>query len=69
MNKDCVKPKSNLNGYPALLLALADPSKRAKLRSICEQLKRHGQLRNLYYGFGEHSIPFDVVSEYLAVLT
>lgn len=55
--------------YPALLYALADPVKRAELRRICESLKNHGQLRNVYYGCGDTSVPFDVVSEYLAVLT
>ena len=55
--------------YPALLLAMADPEKRAKLRRICESLKNHNQLENVYYGYGESSVPFDIVSEYLEVLT
>ena len=55
--------------YPALLYALADPVKRAKLRRICEQLSNHGQLKNVYYGAGETSVPFDAVNEYLGVLT
>ena len=55
--------------YPALLYALADPEKRAKLRRICESLKNHNQLENVYYGYGESSVPFDIVSEYLGVLT
>lgn len=55
--------------YPALLYALADPIKRAKLRRICEELKTHNQLSNVYYGYGDTSVPFDVVNGYLAVLT
>ena len=55
--------------YPALLIALADPEKRAKLRRICESLKNHNQLENVYYGYGESSVPFDIVSEYIGVLT
>ena len=55
--------------YPALLYALADPIKRAKLRRICESLKNHNQLENVYYGYGESSVPFDIVHEYLGVLT
>ena len=71
--RDSVTEKENGNAnvtqYPALLHALADPVKRAKLRRICEELKNHGQLRNVYYGAGETSVPFDVVSEYIEVLT
>lgn len=55
--------------YPALLIALADPVKRAKLRRICEELTAHHVLSEVYYGYGDTSVPFDVVSEYLGVLT
>ena len=55
--------------YPALLYALADPIKRAKLRRVCEELSRHNQLSNVYYGCGDTSVPFDAVRDYLAVLT
>ena len=60
---------ANVTHYPALLYALADPIKRGKLRRICESLKNHNQLENVYYGYGESSVPFDIVSEYLSVLT
>ena len=53
--------------YPALLYALADPIKRAKLRRICESLKNHGVLQDVNYGIGGPT--FNEVSEYLAVLT
>ena len=49
--------------YPAILYALADMGKRAKLRCICESLKRHGIQREVRYGiFGP---TMDVVAEYL----
>lgn len=53
--------------YPALLYALADPVKREKLRRISESLRNHGVLKDVSYGIGGPT--FDVVSEYLAVLT
>ena len=65
--EDCVDTLSTQ--YPALLYALADPIKRANLRRICESLKNHNQLRNVYYGCGDTSVPFDIVNEYIAVLT
>lgn len=59
--------EQGMTQYPALLYALADPEKRAKLRRICESLSRHGQLRNVNYGCG--GVPSDIVNEYLGVLT
>ena len=53
--------------YPALLYALADPEKRAKLRRISESLKNHNVLQDVSYGIGGPT--FDIVSEYLSVLT
>ena len=52
--------------YPALLYALVDPIKKAKLRRICESLKNHGVLKDVSYGIGGPG--FDIVSEYLEVL-
>ena len=60
---------ADVTQYPALLYALADPVKRAKLRRICEGLSNHNQLKNVYYGAGDMAVPFDMVNEYLAVLT
>ena len=36
--------------YPALVLALADPIRMAKLQAITDSLKRHNQLDNVRYG-------------------
>lgn len=58
---------ANVTQYPALLYALADPEKRAKLRRISESLKNHNVLQDVSYGIGGPT--FDLVSEYLAVLT
>lgn len=62
-----VKPVDRVSTeYPALLYALADPVKRAKLRRISESLKNHGVLQDVTYGIGGPT--FSEVSEYLAVL-
>jgi len=51
--------------YPAILLALTDPVKRRKLEKITESLKSHNQLKNVYYGYPDKGVPFDVVGELL----
>lgn len=51
--------------YPAIMYALTDPIKRAKLEKICQSLKDHHVLGDVRYGcFGP---TFDVVSELLEV--
>ena len=51
--------------YPAILLALTDPIKRRKLEKITESLKNHNQLKNVYYGYPDKGIPFDLVGDLL----
>ena len=52
--------------YPAIIKALADPVKRAKLRAICGSLGKRGLQRQVYYGYpGLGGVPMDVVYELL----
>jgi len=53
--------------YPAILRALVDPDKRPKLEKIYQSLKEFKQEKNVYYGCGKDSVPFDVVGELLEV--
>jgi len=53
----------NVTQYPAILYALTDLKKRAKLRLICESLKSHHVLKEVRYGISGPT--FDVVSELL----
>ena len=57
--------KENVTQCPPIIHALADPVKRAKLEKIYESLKTFKQEENVYYGCGKHSMPFDMVGEYL----
>jgi len=49
--------------YPAIVYALADPVKRAKLRKICQELKNHNVLKDVQYGTGGPTM--DTVAEML----
>ena len=49
--------------YPALLYALADIKKRAKLRSICQSLHNHRVLQEVRYGVNGPTL--DIVAEFL----
>ena len=51
--------------YPAILRALVDPEKRAKLEKIYQSLKNFNQAENVYYGCGRGSVSFDIVGELL----
>ena len=51
--------------YPPIIHALADPVKREKLEKIYLSLKEFRQEKNVYLGCGKHSMPFDMVGEYL----
>ena len=51
--------------YPPILYALVDPVKREKLEDICLSLKEFRQEKNVYLGCGKHSMPFDMVGDYL----
>lgn len=42
---------------------LIDPDKRKKMEAICESLKKHNQLGNVYLGMGRNSLPLDIVGE------
>lgn len=39
--------------YPTIIVALVDPEKRAKLTSICNQLKDRGLLDKVSYGLSD----------------
>jgi len=62
-----VNKTEGLTKYPAVLYALADIEKRAKLRAICQSLSNRGLLRNVRYGYLGPTM--DIVSEYLTALT
>ena len=77
LRNDSVKPENvtlttedsvtlNVTQYPAVLHALADVDKRAKLRAICQSLGNKGLLKHVNYGVS--GPPMDVVSEYLTAL-
>jgi hypothetical protein len=53
------------NTYPAILHALVDPGKRAKLEKIYQSLKDFKVADKVYYGCGKGSVPFDVVGDLL----
>jgi len=54
--------------YPAVIYALADPIKREKLRRICQSLKEHNALEDVYYGVC-NPVPMNVVADYLVALS
>lgn len=41
----------SVTDYPAVVLALADDDRRAKLEKICVSLKNHGVLEDVRYGY------------------
>ena len=51
--------------YPAILRALVDPDKRAKLEKVYQSLSDFKQAENVYYGCGRNSVPFDMVGDLL----
>ena len=51
--------------YPAILLALTDSVKRVKLEKIYESLRNFKQEKNVYFGYPDRGIPFDIVGELL----
>ena len=51
--------------YPAIIPALVDPEKRVKLEKIYQSLKEFKQEKNVYYGYPDKGIPFDVVGDLL----
>ena len=51
--------------YPVILEALVNPEKRKKLEKIHQSLKEFNQLENVYYGYPDRGIPFDMVGELL----
>ena len=51
-----------------IILALADPVKREKLRRICASLEKHNVLdKEIYYGCGKDPVPMSEVAELLTV--
>ena len=52
---------------PAIIIALADPIKRKKLRSIAQSLKEHNVLGEVRYGV--EGPTFDVVAELLTAVS
>lgn len=63
VNKDDIK--AGVNNYPAILYALTDPVKRAKLEKIYHSLNEFKVADKVYYGCGKDSVPFDVVGDLL----
>ena len=55
-----------LDPYPAVVRAMADPIKRAKLRKICQSLSEHNVANEVRYGLYGPSLA--VVGEYLVAL-
>ena len=51
--------------YPAIIYALTDPIKRKKLEKIYHSLRDFKQEKNVYYGYPDKGIPFDVVGDLL----
>lgn len=51
--------------YPAILQALTDPTKRRKLEKIYQSLRDFKQEKNVYYGYPDRGVPFDLVGELL----
>ena len=64
VTKDSVT-KEDVTQYPAIIHALCDPIKREKLEKIYQSLKDFRQEKNIFYGCGKQSMPFDMVGEYL----
>ena len=64
---DSVTPGSvtpdSVTQYPAIILALSDIKKRAKLRAICQQLHNKGLLKEVRYGVRGPTM--DIVAELL----
>jgi len=56
-----------LTEYPAVVYAMADVEKRAKLRAVCQSLSNRGLLREVTYGV--YGPTMDIVAEYLTALT
>jgi len=46
---------------------LIDPVKRKKLERVCDELKNHKVIEQVYYGCGANPIRMDVVGEMLDV--
>ena len=57
--------KEGITEYPAILEALVDPIKRAKLKRIHESLRTRGLLGEVRYGV--YGPTFDIVGELLEV--
>ena len=55
----------NVTQYPAILRALVDPGKRRKLEKIPQSLSNFKQEKNVYYGYPDKGVPFDMVGELL----
>lgn len=51
--------------YPAIIHALTDPDKRIKLEKIYLSLKNFKQEGNIYYGYPDKGLSFDIVGELL----
>ncbi len=65
-NKGADNVTLDVTQYSAIIHALADPVKRAKLEKIHQSLKEFNQLKNVFYGYpGLGGVPFDAVGDYL----
>ena len=53
--------------YHPIMDILIDPVKRKKLERVCDELKNHKVIEQVYYGCGANPIRMDVVSEMLDV--
>lgn len=53
--------------YPAILQALTDPTKRRKLEKIYQSLRDFKQEKNVFYGYPDRGVPFDLVGELLEI--
>ena len=51
--------------YPAIIRALVDPIKRAKLGKVYQSLSDFKQEKNVYYGYPDKGVPFDMIGELL----
>lgn len=51
--------------YPAILRALTNPDKRKKLEKIYQSLRDFKQEKNVFYGYPDKGVPFDLVGELL----
>ena len=63
--KIAMRKRRGITQYPAILKALVDPIKRRKLEKIYQSLRDFKQEKNVYLGYPDKGVPFDLIGELL----